>query len=179
MSLLFHDESGAAAGLVAGLLHPVSGLDHVLAMVAVGLWGAQLGAPAVWALPIAFPLVMALGGALGLAGVGLPFVEVGIALSAVVLGVLVLREARPRPGVAALVVGAFALFHGNAHGTELPEGASAALYSVGFVVATGALHGLGIALGLLHRFPRGRLALRALGLLVATGGAFFLWRAVA
>jgi urease accessory protein len=179
MSLFLHDESGAAAGLVAGLLHPVSGLDHVLAMVAVGLWGAQLGAPAVWSLPIAFPLVMALGGALGLAGVGLPFVELGIALSAVVLGVLVLREARPRPGVAALVVGAFALFHGHAHGTELPEGASGALYSVGFVVATGTLHGLGIALGLLHRFPRGRLGLRALGFLVASGGAVFLWRAVA
>jgi urease accessory protein len=179
MSLFLHDESGAAAGLVAGLLHPVSGLDHVLAMVAVGLWGAQLGAPAVWALPIAFPLVMALGGALGLAGVGLPFVELGIALSAVVLGVLVLCEARARPGVAALVVGAFALFHGHAHGTELPEGASGALYSVGFVVATGTLHGLGIALGLLHRFPRGRLGLRALGFLVASGGAVFLWRAVA
>lgn len=177
--LPLHDESGAAAGLFAGLLHPVSGLDHVLAMVAVGLWGAQLGAPAVWALPVAFPLVMALGGALGLAGVELPWVEPGIALSALVLGLLVLAAARPRPAVAAVVVGVFALFHGHAHGTELPEGASGALYSAGFVVATGTLHALGIALGLLQRLEHGALVVRALGLGVAVGGAWFLARAVA
>jgi urease accessory protein len=177
--VLVHDESGAAAGLLSGLAHPISGLDHVLAMVAVGLWGAQLGAPAVWTLPIAFPLVMALGGALALAGVALPGVELGIALSALVLGLLVLGQVRPRPAVAALVVGCFALFHGHAHGTELPAGANGALYSIGFVVATGSLHALGIALGLLQRFERGRLVLRACGLGVAAGGVFFLWSALA
>lgn len=179
IALPLHDETGAAAGLLAGLVHPVLGLDHVLAMLAVGVWGAQLGAPHVWTLPVAFPLVMALGGALALAGVHLPAVELGIALSAIVLGLLVLREARPPVGVAAAVVGAFALFHGHAHGTELPEGSSGLLYSAGFVVSTGTLHALGIALGLLHRFEAGRLALRAGGALVAAGGCAFLWRALA
>lgn len=174
-----HDEGGIAAGLLAGLWHPLSGLDHVLAMVAVGLWGAQLGAPYLWLLPIAFPMVMALGGALGLMGLALPFVELGIALSALTLGALVLAECRPPAWVAVLVVGLFALFHGHAHGTELPEGASGVLYSVGFVVATGSLHASGIALGLVHRWEEGRLAIRAAGLAVAAGGAFFLWRIVA
>jgi len=179
VSVLPHDPGGVAAGLLAGLWHPVSGLDHVLAMVAVGLWGAQLGAPYVWLLPIAFPLVMACGGALGLAGVGLPYVELGIALSAVTLGLLVLTECRPPAWVAALVVGAFALFHGHAHGTELPSGTNGMLYSVGFVVATGTLHALGILLGVAHRWSKGRAAIRVAGLGVAAGGAFFLWRAVA
>jgi urease accessory protein len=174
-----HDEGGIAAGLLAGLWHPISGLDHVLAMIAVGLWGAQLGAPYLWVLPIAFPLVMAVGGALGLAGVALPAVELGIALSAVTLGLLVLAEWRPPAWVAVLVVGLFSLFHGHAHGTELPAGASGMLYSVGFVVATGSLHALGIGLGLAHRWREGRLAIRAAGLGVAAGGAFFLWRALA
>lgn len=176
---LLHDETGAAAGLLAGLRHPVSGLDHVLAMVAVGLWGAQLGAPAVWLLPVAFPLVMALGGTLGLTGVALPGVELGIALSAVALGALVLAEKKAPPAVAALVVGFFALFHGHAHGTELPPGTSGLLYSVGFVVATGTLHALGITLGLAHRWERGRLAIRAAGAVVSAGGFIFLWRMLA
>jgi urease accessory protein len=148
-------------------------------MIAVGLWGAQLGAPAVWVLPVAFPMVMALGGALGLMGVPLPGVEAGIALSALALGLLVLAEARPPLWVAAVVVGFFAVFHGHAHGTELPEGASGVLYSVGFVVATGSLHGVGIAIGLLHRWKRGRIALRAAGGLVAAAGVYFLWGALA
>lgn len=175
---LLHEQTGAASGLAAGLLHPLSGLDHVLAMVAVGIWGAQLGRPAVWLLPVAFPLVMAVGGFLGLVGVPLPGVEVGIALSALVLGLFVLAEVEPPPWVAALVVGAFALFHGHAHGTELPEGASGVLYSVGFVVATGGLHGVGIALGLVHRWEHGRRALRAAGAAIAAGGAWFLWGAL-
>jgi len=176
---LLHDETGAAAGLFAGLQHPVSGLDHVLAMVAVGLWGAQLGPPAVWLLPVAFPLVMALGGLLGLLGVPLPGVEIGIALSALVLGVMVLSECRPPLPVAALLVGLFAVFHGHAHGSELPAGSSGTTYSIGFVVATGLLHAVGIGLGLCRRSERGRLALRAAGSVVAAGGLVFLWRALA
>jgi urease accessory protein len=174
-----HVESGRAEGLLAGLRHPVSGLDHVLAMVAVGLWGAQLGAPAVWLLPVTFPLVMAFGGMLGLAGVPLPGVEIGIALSGVLLGLTVLAEWRPPLGAAAILVGFFAVFHGHAHGTELPAGASGLAYSMGFVAATGTLHALGIAIGAIHRWRQGRLALRAAGALVATGGLVFLWRAFA
>jgi urease accessory protein len=176
--VLAHEESGQAAGLLAGLLHPVSGADHVVAMIAVGLWGAVLGPPALWVLPVAFPLVMALGGLLGLLGVPVPYVEVGIALSALVLGALVLLEARPSLPVAALVVAAFAVFHGHAHGRELPSGASALLYSLGFVVATGLLHAVGIALGVAHRWAAGRRLVRAAGAGVALAGVFFLWRAV-
>ena len=178
-SLAFaHTEQGRAAGLVAGLHHPVSGLDHVLAMVAVGLWGAQLGAPAVWLLPVTFPLVMAFGGMLGLMGVPLPGVEVGIALSRILLGLAVLAEWRPPLRVAAVVVGFFAIFHGHAHGTELPAGASGLLYSVGFVVATGTLHGIGIGVGVIHRWSWGRVVMRVAGGLVAGTGAVFLWRSL-
>ena len=169
-----HVEGDVAGGLASGLLHPISGLDHVVAMVAVGLWGAQLGAPAIWLLPVTFPLVMALGGLLGLLGVGLPGVEIGIALSAVALGVLVLTETRPPLWLGAAIVAGFAVFHGHAHGTELPEGASGLLYSLGFVVATGCLHAIGIAIGLIHRWPAGRLAIRAGGGAVAAAGVAFL-----
>jgi urease accessory protein len=148
-------------------------------MVAVGLWGAQLGAPAVWLLPVTFPMVMAFGGMLGLAGVSLPGVEIGIALSALLLGLAVLTEARPPLGAAAALVGGFAIFHGHAHGTELPPGASGLLYSMGFVTATGTLHAVGIAIGLVHRWTAGRLALRVAGTIVAAAGVFFLWRAIA
>lgn len=174
-----HVEQGQAAGLVSGLQHPWSGLDHVLAMIAVGLWGAQLGAPAVWLLPVTFPMVMAFGGMLGLIGVKLPGVEIGIALSAILLGAMVLAEARPKLILAAMLVGFFAIFHGHAHGTELPPGQSGLLYSMGFVIATGILHGLGITLGLLHRWPVGKLVLRGAGGFIAFMGVTFLWRALA
>jgi urease accessory protein len=174
-----HVEQGRAAGLLAGLRHPVSGLDHVLAMVSVGLWGAQLGAPALWLLPVTFPVVMAFGGMLGLMGLALPGVEVGIAFSGILLGLAVLTEWRPPLWAAAVVVGFFAVFHGHAHGTELPAGASGLLYSIGFVVATGTLHAIGIAIGVIHRWHWGRRALRAAGVVVALGGALFLWRALA
>lgn len=178
-AVLAHQETGQAAGFLAGLAHPVSGLDHVLAMVAVGLWGAVLGAPAIWVLPVAFPLVMAVGGLLGLLGIPLPGVELGIAISAVVLGGMVLAEARPPLGLAAAVVAFFAIFHGHAHGTEIAAGTSALFYSLGFVVATGLLHAAGIAIGVLHRWPAGRLLVRAAGGGVGLAGLFFLWRALA
>ena len=173
-----HVQAGEAAGFLSGFRHPVSGLDHVLAMVSVGLWGAQLGAPAVWLLPVVFPMVMAFGGFLGLAGVPLPGVEIAIALSAVLLGLAVAREARPPLAVAAALVGFFAIFHGHAHGTELPPGQSGILYSIGFVVATGLLHLTGIAIGLVHRWRWGRIALRVAGTLVAIAGFGFLWKAI-
>ena len=174
-----HVESGRAAGLLAGLQHPISGFDHVLAMVAVGLWGAQLGPPALWLLPVTFPMVMALGGMLGLIGLPLPGVEAGIALSAVLLGLAVLSEWRPPMWAAGVLVGFFAVFHGHAHGTELPAGASGVLYSMGFVMATGTLHATGIGIGLIHRWGWGRRALRAAGAMVAAAGLFFLWRLAA
>jgi urease accessory protein len=174
-----HVEKGSAAGLLAGLHHPVSGLDHVLAMVSVGLWGAQLGAPAVWLLPVTFPMVMAFGGMLGLAGVRLPAVEVGIAVSALLLGVAVLAAWRPPLWAASALVGCFAVFHGHAHGSELPAGASGLLYSIGFVAATGTLHAVGIGIGAIHRWRWGRAALRGAGACVAAAGCYFLWRALA
>ncbi|MGZ6070869.1 MAG: HupE/UreJ family protein [Myxococcaceae bacterium] len=172
-----HQPQAQAAGFLAGLRHPLSGWDHVLAMVSVGLWGAQLGPPAIWLLPVTFPLVMSFGGFLGLLGVPLPGVEVGIALSALLLGVMVARQARPPPWVAAALVGVFAIFHGHAHGRELPAGQSALLYSLGFVVATGCLHAAGIGIGLVHRWGWGRIALRVTGAAVALAGAVFVWRA--
>ncbi|NJD88047.1 MAG: HupE/UreJ family protein [Betaproteobacteria bacterium] len=174
-----HEQSGQAAGFVTGMLHPVSGLDHVLAMVAVGLWGAQLGAPAIWLLPVTFPLVMAFGGFLGLLGVPLPGVEVGIAVSAILLGAMVATQSRPPLWLAAALVGFFAVFHGHAHGTELPAGESGLLYSIGFVIVTGLLHATGIAIGLVHRWRKGRIALRGAGAVVGAAGVFFLWRALA
>jgi len=166
--------SGGGGGLVSGLSHPIGGLDHVLAMVAVGLWGAQLGRPLVWALPIAFPLMMAAGAAMGLMGYPLPLVEAGIAVSAIALGLMVLLDVRtPLPAAVALV-GFFALFHGHAHGTELPPGESGLLYSVGFVIATGLLHAIGIAIGTIHRWGPGQTALRVAGGAVTAGGCFFL-----
>jgi len=176
---LAHTRGGEALGFTSGLLHPVSGLDHVVAIIAVGLWGAQLGPPALWLLPVTFPMVMAFGGMLGLVGVPLPGIEVGIALSAIALGIAVFREARPNLVGAALLVGFFAIFHGHAHGTELPPGANGVLYSLGFVIATGTLHAVGIATGLVHRWPAGRAALRAAGATVALVGVAFLWRAIA
>ncbi len=176
---LAHVQEGQAAGFLTGLAHPVSGLDHVLAMIAVGLWGAQLGAPALWLLPVTFPLVMAFGGLLGLLGIPLPGVEVGIALSALALGLAVATSWRPPLAIAALLVAVFAVFHGHAHGTELPEGQSGLTYSIGFVVATGLLHLTGIGIGVIHRWPAGRTVLRLLGAGVAAGGAYFLWRALA
>ena len=171
-----HKRGGEAIGFASGFEHPISGLDHILAMVAVGLWGAQLGAPAIWVLPVVFPMVMALGGMMGLMGIKLPGIELCIALSAVALGFAVFREARPKLWVAAIIVGFFAIAHGHAHGTELPAGASGVLYSIGFVTATGLLHATGIGIGLIHRWSTGRIALRVAGAVVAVGGVFFLWR---
>lgn len=179
MMFLAHAGAGQAAGLLSGLSHPISGLDHVLAMFAVGLWGAQLRSPAIWLLPVTFPLVMAVGGFLGLVGVPLPAVESAIALSALLLGLMVAGEARPPLLAAGVLVAFFALFHGHAHGTELPPGQDGLAYSLGFVAATGLLHAAGIGVGVAHRWPSGRLALRAAGVAIALSGAFFLWRALA
>jgi urease accessory protein len=179
MPAMAHVEQGQGQGLLTGMRHPISALDHVLAMVSVGLWGAQLGPPAVWLLPVTFPVVMAMGGFLALVEIHVPGVEVGIALSVLLLGLMVAFEGKPALVAAAALVGAFAVFHGHAHGTELPQGQSGLVYSLGFVIATGALHGMGIAMGVLHRWPLGRVTLRVAGVVVAFAGSAFLWRALA
>lgn len=169
-----HGAHGAPSGFVSGLLHPITGWDHVIAMVAVGLWGAFLGRPAIWVLPLAFPVVMAFGGVRGVLGVPLPQVDTGIALSAVVLGLLVAMAVRMPILWAGFVVGIFAIFHGHAHGTELPEAANPFAYALGFVAATGCLHVIGILFGLLTKWKEGEFAVRTGGVAVAAGGVFFL-----
>jgi urease accessory protein len=147
-------------------------------MVAVGLWGAQLGNPAIWVLPITFPLVMALGGLLGVSGLDLPLTEPVVALSGIALGMLIALHVRAALWVAALVVGVFAIFHGYAHGRELPEAANPAAYAVGFVTATGLLHLSGIVIGLLVTWPVGARAVRACGAAIGCVGVYFLLAAV-
>ena len=169
-----HTEEGVIGGFISGFLHPIYGPDHVVAMVAVGMWGTFLGNPGIWLLPVVFPLVMALGGAMGVLGIPLPMVEVGIASSAVVLGLMVLLAARPPLWVAAVIVGVFATFHGHAHGTELPGAANPLSYAIGFVLATGLMHLLGIGFGMLSRWPAGTLAVRGGGGIIAILGILFL-----
>jgi len=171
---LAHTDANAG-GFASGFSHPVNGWDHVVAMVAVGLWGAFLGSPALWLLPVVFPLVMAFGGALGVLGVPLPMVEAGIALSGVVLGLLIAFAVRAPLWVAAVIVGVFAVFHGHAHGTELPAAANPFAYGIGFVIATGLLHLSGIALGFLIGSKVGRVVVRATGAVIAAVGGAFLF----
>jgi len=173
-SAFAHTMPGQAQGFITGFLHPLSGLDHILAMVAVGIWGSQLGRPAIWVLPVAFPLVMSFGGVLGVRGVPIPGVEIGAAASALVLGIMIALAARPPLRVAALIVGAFAIFHGHAHGTELPKAASPLTYALGFVLATGLLHVCGILFGLINFRPAGAKALRMSGGLIAIVGIVLL-----
>jgi urease accessory protein len=175
-SLVFaHSDAGSiGGGFMSGFLHPMLGLDHVVAMVAVGLWGVFLGRPAIWILPVVFPLVMAFGGALGVVGVPIPYIETGIALSGLVLGLAVAFAVRPPIWVAAVLVGAFAIFHGHAHGTELPNAANPLIYSIGFVIGTGLLHLVGIAFGELTRWSWGKYVVRSGGVVIALVGLGFL-----
>ncbi len=169
-----HDAAAESSGFMSGFTHPLFGPDHVAAMVAVGLWGAVLGAPALWLLPVAFPLVMAVGGAMGVAGVDLPAVETGIAASALVIGLAVALAVRPPVWLAAVAVGVFAVFHGHAHGAEMPRHAAPLAYAAGFVIATGLLHLAGIALGSLWRFRFGQAVVRVAGGVIAAAGLAFL-----
>lgn len=170
-----HTGVGSVGGFTSGFLHPLFGLDHVVAMVAVGLWGAFLGRPAIWVLPITFPLVMAVGGVFGVLGVPFPAVEQMIAFSGILLGAMVLFALKPPLLFAGMVVAFFAIFHGYAHGAELPEAASAVTFAIGLVLATGLLHLCGIALGLLTRWPAGVIAVRAMGGVICLIGFGFLF----
>lgn len=171
-----HTGMTATSGFAAGFGHPLGGLDHLLAMVAVGMWAAQLTGRAVWALPLTFMGVMALAGVLGVAGVPLGPVEFGIAASVVVLGAVVAFRARLPLAVAAILVGLFALFHGHAHGAEMPATVSGVAYSLGFVLTTGLLHAAGLGMGsaalgkagqaLITRLSGGAIAAAGLALMI-------------
>lgn len=172
-----HTGTGLPGGFASGFRHPLSGLDHLLAMVSVGLWGAFLGRPLIYVLPVVFPVVMVGGAILGMLVVPLPPVEIGIALSVLVLGGCIALSVRAPVWMASLIVGVFAVFHGYAHGKELPSAADPVGYSAGFVLATGILHVSGIAIGFLNDRPGGVVATRSAGGLIAATGVWFLYRA--
>jgi len=175
---LAHTGAGHTDGFVHGFLHPIGGLDHLLAMIAVGMFAAYLGSRALWLVPVTFVGVMALGGLLGVSGVSLPYVELGIALSVVVLGLLVALCWNFPVAAAMAIVAVFAVFHGYAHGTELPENASGLGYGIGFMIATALLHLAGIAIGLgvaaLGTGSFGRRIVQAGGGAIALAGVFLL-----
>lgn len=173
-----HVGTGLPGGFVQGFAHPFGGADHLLAMVSVGLWGAFLGRPLIHALPVVFPVVMVVGAALGMFGVGVPPVEIGVAASVLVLGGAIAAAWRAQVPVAMLVVATFALFHGYAHGRELPSAADPIGYSVGFVFATGLLHVIGIGVGVIADRPRGALVVRTLGVAIACIGVALVWNAL-
>lgn len=165
-----HPGHGDAGGFGHGFFHPFSGIDHLCAMIAVGLWAAWRGGRALWAAPLAFVGMMAVGGLLGMAGVAVPFVEGGIVASVLVLGVLIAAAVRLPMAAGLGLVGFFALFHGHAHGAEMPESASGLLYGAGFLLATAALHFGGLAAGLaLSRFEKKSLIRYAGGAIAAVG----------
>ena len=169
-----HPGLGNHVDFAAGFAHPLSGLDHILAMVAVGMFAAHLGGRALVLVPATFVLVMAAAGALGMSGVGLPFVELGVALSVIVLGAAIAFRLKTPVVVAMVIVGFFAIFHGHAHGTELPKAASPLTYALGFMLATGWLHLCGILFGLVEVWPTGAKLLRTAGAFIAGIGVFLL-----
>jgi urease accessory protein len=173
-----HMGTGLPGGFVSGFMHPLSGFDHLLAMVSVGLWGAFLGRPLIYVLPVVFPAMMVAGAIMGMFGVPLPPVEVGIALSVLVLGSCIALSVRAPVWAASFIVAVFAVFHGYAHGKELPSAADPVSYSVGFVLATGLLHVSGICLGFLNDRPNGVVVTRSIGGVIAVLGVWFLYRAI-
>ncbi len=174
---LAHTFGAHGAGFAAGMAHPFTGLDHMLAMIAVGLWAAQLGGRARWAVPLAFMGAMTVGAGLALVGVGLPLVETGIASSVLVLGLLITCAARLPVAGSAILVAVFAVFHGHAHGNELPQAASEAFYGAGFLLATGTLHVVGLGIGALMHRGLDPAWLRTIGAGIAAMG-LVMWMAV-
>jgi len=161
-----------ASGFAAGVSHPIHGLDHILAMVAVGLWAVQLGGRAKWLVPASFVSVMAIGGALGMAGVAMPFAEQGILASVLILGVLIAAAVRLPLAASMSIVGLFALCHGHAHGLEMPGTAAGFSYGAGFIIATALLHASGIMTGvMIQRFAEAKWV-RATGVAICAGSAF-------
>jgi len=172
-----HPGHGLATSFAAGMNHPLHGLDHILVMLAVGLWAAQIGGRALWIVPATFVSLMTVGGALGMAGLPLPMVETGILISVVAMGVLIATAARLPLAVSMALVGVFAIFHGHAHGTEIPVAASGLNYVLGFIAATAFLHACGIGLGLLAQKRFTPPAIRFAGAMIAVCGVA-LWLGV-
>ena len=161
-----------ASGLAHGLVHPLTGVDHVLAMVAVGLLAAQYGGRALWLVPLSFVVAMAIAGAIGMVGIAAPVAEVGIGVSVVVLGLAIAFQLKPPTFVAMAAVGFFALFHGYAHGVDLPDGPTGHWFALGFLLATSLLHSTGVGLGLLlQREASSRRLIQAGGGAMALVGA--------
>jgi urease accessory protein len=178
---LAHPAIGDAHGFVHGFAHPLSGLDHVLAMVTVGIFAWQLGGRALWLVPGTFVVVMALAGLVGMAGIGIVGVEIGIAASVIVLGAIVALGVKPPVAIAMGIVALFAIFHGHSHGTEMPLDVAGVAYAAGFMLATALLHVAGIALGMtIGRIgdAYGRLGYRVSGGLVALAGFAILAHAI-
>ena len=173
-----HMGTGLPGGFMSGFIHPLTGFDHMLAMVSVGLWGAFLGRPLIIALPVIFPTVMAFGAFLGIANVPFPPVEIGIALSVLLLGGAIAAAWRAPVWAACVIVAIFGLFHGYAHGRELPSAADPIGFAVGFVLSTGLLHVAGIGIGLLNDRPGGIVVTRTLGGIVAAAGIYYLVTAI-
>jgi urease accessory protein len=169
-----HSLMDEGAGLRSGLAHPLTGPDHFLAMFAVGLWGAQLGGARVWELPVTFPLVMVVGGILGILGLPFPQVEMAIAVSVLVLGAAIGVAWRPPAWVALGLVSFFAIAHGYAHGMELPRAANQTDFVIGFVASTGLIHVLGIGAGFALQKPLSGRLIRYLGAMIALSGVYFL-----
>lgn len=172
-----HTGHADTAGFVHGFMHPIGGLDHILAMVSVGILAYQLGGRALWLLPSVFVAVMGIGGILGAANLQLPFIELGIAASIIVLGAAIASGIKAPVVVAAAIAGIFAAFHGFAHGAEMPAAGSAVQYAAGFMTATVLLHVLGIGIGLaLGRISQGYspVLYRVAGCLVAIAGVAIL-----
>ncbi len=174
-----HTGTGLAGGFVSGFLHPLTGWDHLLAMVSVGLWGAILGRPLIVALPVIFPTLMVVGAFLGILHVPMPPVEIGIAASVLMLGGVIAFGYRAPVWLACVIVAVFAMFHGYAHGKELPSAADPVGYSTGFVLSTGLLHVCGIAIGLINEKPWGKWVVKGLGGVIAAAGCLFMVQAIA
>jgi urease accessory protein len=170
-----HVGVGETSGFLHGMGHPLSGLDHICAMVAVGLWAAQMGGRAIWAVPLTFVSVMALGGALGMLGVHVPFVETGIVISVLALGVLIAASVHLPLAVSIIVVGLFAIFHGHAHGAEMPETSSGLAYAAGFIIATAFLHACGIGLGIAIQKLASPAVVRFAGIAIVLCGGYLLF----
>ena len=165
-----HTGVGPTHDFMHGLEHPLTGIDHICAMLAIGLWAAQRGGRAIWLVPLTFVLVMTLGSALGMSGVHLPFVEQGIVLSVILLGVFVAAAIRLPLPVSVCIVGLFAIVHGHAHGTEIPASASGFSYALGFVIVTILLHATGISVGLVSQRLRASQLVRLAGVAIAVCG---------
>ena len=174
-----HSGTGLAGGFASGFAHPFGGGDHLLAMVCVGIWGALLGPPLRYALPVVFPLLMVGGAVGGMFALPMPPVELGIALSVLVLGGCIATAWRAPPWLAVAIVALFAVFHGYAHGRELPSAADPVGYSLGFVFATGLLHVLGIGVGEGALRTGHVRIIRAVGAAIGLVGAAYLWSAIA